>query len=143
MATVDETVSRFEGTVDKFTGDGALVLFGAPRAVEDHSRRACLAALELRGALERLGDVASSRHGAAFRVRMGISSGEVVLGRLGSDSREEAIGHTVGLSARLQTLAPPGGICVTGRTAELVDGEFELEDLGSVPVKGIQSLLSV
>ncbi|HEX3872746.1 MAG TPA: adenylate/guanylate cyclase domain-containing protein [Solirubrobacteraceae bacterium] len=137
LTAVERTVAPFGGAVDKFTGDGALVLFGARQATEDHARRACLAALELRGALERLGDAIAHTHTAGFRVRMGINSGEVVVGHLrGSRHAPEVIGHTVGLAQRVQALAPPGCVYLSEQTAALVEDEFALEELGPARVKG-------
>jgi class 3 adenylate cyclase/tetratricopeptide (TPR) repeat protein len=139
LTIVERTVDPFGGTVDKFTGDGALVLFGARQATEDHARRACLAALELRGALERLGDSIAQTHTTGFRVRMGINSGEVVVGHLtGSRGSPEVIGHTVGLAQRVQSLATPGCVYLSERTAVLVADEFALEELGPARVKGTQ-----
>jgi adenylate cyclase len=139
LTTVERTVDPFGGSVDKFTGDGALVLFGARQATEDHARRACLAALELRGTLERLGDTLADGHSDGFRVRMGINSGEVVVGHLrGRRGTPEVIGHTVGLAQRVQSLAPPGRIYLSERTASLVADEFALDQLGPAQVKGTQ-----
>jgi class 3 adenylate cyclase/tetratricopeptide (TPR) repeat protein len=144
LTTVERTVAPFGGTVDKFTGDGALVLFGARRATEDHARRACLAALELRGALERLGDALAHSHTAGFRVRMGINSGEVVVGHLrGSRGAPEVIGHTVGLAQRVQSLALPGCVYLSERTAALVADEFALEEFAPARVKGTQRPIRV
>jgi predicted ATPase/class 3 adenylate cyclase len=144
LTTVERTVGPFGGTVDKFTGDGALVLFGARRATEDHARRACLAALELRGALERLGDALAHSHTAGFRVRMGINSGEVVVGHLrGSRHAPEVIGHTVGLAQRVQSLALPGCVYLSERTAALVADEFALEEFAPARVKGTQRPIRV
>ena len=140
LTAVERTVDPFGGTVDKFTGDGALVLFGARQATEDHARRACLAALELRGALGRLGDALAHSHAPGFRVRMGINSGEVVVGQLrGSRGALEVIGHTVGLAQRVQSLAAARArVYLSERTAALVEDEFVLEELGPVKVKGTQ-----
>jgi adenylate cyclase len=139
LTTIEQTVEPFGGIVDKFTGDGALVLFGARRATEDHARRACLAALQLRGALERLGDVLAHSHTAGFRVRMGINSGEVVVGHLtGRGGAPEVIGHTVGLAQRIQALATPGCVYLAERTALLVEGEFALEEFPPAQIKGTQ-----
>jgi class 3 adenylate cyclase len=76
-------VHRFEGTVNKFTGDGIMALFGAPIAHEDHARRACYAALHLRDELARYAAELRREHGLSFSVRMGLNSGEVVVGRIG------------------------------------------------------------
>ncbi|HEY5196999.1 MAG TPA: adenylate/guanylate cyclase domain-containing protein [Solirubrobacteraceae bacterium] len=139
LTAVERTVDPFGGTVDKFTGDGALVLFGARQATEDHARRACLAALELRGTLERLADTLAQGHTSGFRVRMGINSGEVVVGHLrGGRGTPEVIGHTVGLAQRVQSLAQPGCIYLSERTAALVESGFVLDELGPAKVKGTQ-----
>jgi len=139
LTTIERTVDPFGGIVDKFTGDGALVLFGARQATEDHARRACLAALQLRGALERLGDALAHTHATGFRVRMGINSGEVVVGHLrGRSGAPEVIGHTVGLAQRIQALASPGCVYLSERTALLVENEFALGEFPPAQVKGTQ-----
>ena len=116
-----ESVTRFEGTVDKFTGDGIMAIFGAPIAHEDHARRACYAALQM------LDDVAGyaadlrREKGLNFSTRIGINSGEVVAGAIGGGggSAYTAIGHTVGLAQRMEALAEPGKAYLTESTAEL------------------------
>jgi class 3 adenylate cyclase/tetratricopeptide (TPR) repeat protein len=132
-----EGVHRFEGTVDKFTGDGIMALFGAPVAHEDHARRACDAALNLQLELDSFATQLRPA-GLSFSVRMGLNSGEVVVGRIGEDLGMEytAIGHTVGLAQRMEALAEPGHAYLTEHTARLVDGWFALRDLGPVEVKG-------
>ncbi|HEX3041192.1 MAG TPA: adenylate/guanylate cyclase domain-containing protein [Solirubrobacterales bacterium] len=133
-----ETVTRFEGTVDKFTGDGIMAIFGAPIAHEDHARRACYAALQM------LDDVAGyaaelrRAKGLNFSTRIGINSGEVVAGAIdgGGGSSYTAIGHTVGLAQRMEALAEPGKAYLTEGTAELARGYLDLEDLGEFEIKG-------
>lgn len=138
FAILAEGVERFEGFVDKFTGDGIMALFGAPIAHEDHAQRACLAALHLRDAARTYASEVRARHGVPFAVRIGINSGEVVVGRIGDDLRMEftAQGHTVGLAQRMEALAESGHICVSEHTAQLVEGYFTLRDLGRTQVKG-------
>jgi class 3 adenylate cyclase len=131
-------VHRFEGTVDKFTGDGIMAVFGAPVAHEDHARRACYAALRM------LDDIASyaaelrRSEGLSFSTRIGINSGEVIAGAIGEggDAGYTAIGHTVGLAQRMEALAEPGKAYLTEAAAELAHGFFELEDLGEFEIKG-------
>ncbi|HEU4705936.1 MAG TPA: adenylate/guanylate cyclase domain-containing protein [Solirubrobacterales bacterium] len=129
------SVTRFEGTVDKFTGDGIMAIFGAPVAHEDHARRACYAALQM------LDDVASyagelrREKGLNFSTRIGINSGEVVAGAIGEGSYT-AIGHTVGLAQRMEALAEPGKAYLTEHTAELARGYLDLDDLGEFEIKG-------
>jgi class 3 adenylate cyclase len=140
-----EGVQRFEGFVDKFTGDGIMALFGAPIAHEDHAQRACYAALHLRTELARYGTEVKRTHGVGFSTRIGIHSGEVIVGKIGDDLRMDytAQGHTVGLAQRMEALASPDTCYLTGATAALAQGYFELEDLGDFQVKGVQAPVRV
>jgi class 3 adenylate cyclase/tetratricopeptide (TPR) repeat protein len=117
-------VHRYEGTMNQFLGDGFMALFGAPIAHEDHARRAVLAALGITGRAE-------------VKVRIGINSGLVVVGAIGDDLRVDytAFGDTTVLAARLQAAAPPGAVLVSQRTAELVSGYFQVEEVSPVQVK--------
>jgi class 3 adenylate cyclase/tetratricopeptide (TPR) repeat protein len=132
-------VHRFEGTVNQFTGDGVLALFGAPIAHEDHAQRACLAALHIRDAVRAFAAEVGARDGVQFDIRMGLNSGNVVIGRVSDDLSMDyaALGHDVGLAQRMQSLARPGHICLSEHTARLVEGYFELRDLGRAQVKGL------
>jgi class 3 adenylate cyclase/tetratricopeptide (TPR) repeat protein len=145
LAIVSDGVHRFEGTVDKFTGDGAMALFGAPIAHEDHARRTCLAALHLHDKLGEFANELRRSEGLNLSVRIGLNSGEVVVGTIGDDLRLEytAIGHTFGLAQRMESLAEPGRAYLTAHTAELVEGYFELDDLGEFDVKGVSEPLRV
>jgi class 3 adenylate cyclase len=140
-----EGVHRFEGTVNQYTGDGIMALFGAPIAHEDHAQRACWAALHLGDGLRRYAEELKRTHGLLFSVRMGLNSGDVVVGRIGDDLRMDytAQGHTVGLAQRMEQLADPGRAYVTGHTARLVAGYFRLRDLGRFAVKGLREPLGV
>lgn len=117
-------VHRYGGTINQFLGDGFMALFGAPLAHEDHARRAVLAAL---GIMDR----------AEVAVRIGINSGLVVVGAIGDDLRVDytAFGDTTVLAARLQVAAAPGAVLVSERTAGLVRGYFQLENVPPVQVK--------
>ncbi len=110
FAILSDGVHRFEGTVNQFTGDGIMALFGAPIAHEDHARRACYAALHLKEELRRYAEELKRTRGLSFSVRMGLNSGEVVVGKIGDDLRMDytAQGQTVGLAARMEQLAEPG-----------------------------------
>ncbi len=132
-------VHRFEGTVNEYRGDGIMALFGAPIAHEDHAQRACYAALHLRDAVREYANEVRVRHGIPFGVRIGLNSGEVVVGRIGDDLRMDytAQGHTVGLAQRMEALAESGHICLSEHTARLVEGYFRLQDLGRTKVKGV------
>jgi class 3 adenylate cyclase len=131
-------VHRYEGTINQYTGDGIMALFGAPISHEDHAQRACAAALDLARELGALAEDVRRESGLEFAVRMGLNSGEVVVGRIGDDLRMDytAQGHVVGLAARVQQLAPPGGISVTEQTARLAAGFFDFLDRGEQSLKG-------
>ncbi len=139
FAILSEGVHRFEGTVNQYTGDGIMALFGAPIAHEDHPRRACYAALHLGEELRRYAEELKRTKGLNFSVRMGMNSGEVVVGMIGDDLRMDytAQGQTVGLAARMEQLAEPGRAYVTEYTAKLVEGFFEVRDLGEFDLKGV------
>ncbi len=131
-------VHRFEGTVNQYTGDGIMALFGAPVAHEDHAQRACYSALHLQGELRRYADELRVDRGLSFAARIGLNSGEVIVGKIGDDLRMDytAQGHTVGLASRVERLAEPGTVFLTERTARLVEGFFQLRDLGTSSVAG-------
>jgi adenylate cyclase len=135
-----EGVHRFEGTVNQYTGDGIMALFGAPIAHEDHAPRACYAALHLRERLSRYTDELRLSHGLNLGVRMGMNSGEVVVGKIGDDLRMDytAQGQTVNLAARIEQIAAPGHIYLTDRTARQVEGYFRLRDVGPLRIKGVR-----
>ncbi len=132
-----DEVRRFEGTVDKFTGDGIMAIFGAPVAHEDHARRACFAALRMLDDIAEYAAELRRKHGLNFSVRIGINSGEVIAGAIGDDDGGyTAVGHTVGLAQRMEALAEPGKAYLTEAAFELAHGFFELEDLGEFEIKG-------
>src|SRR3954463_4349369 len=133
-----EGVHRFEGTVDKFTGDGIMALFGAPVAHEDHARRACYAALHLQRELASYAAELRRTKGLSFSVRTGLNSGEVVVGAIGDDLGMEytAIGYTVGLAQRMEQLAAADRIYLTEHTAALVVDYMTRPALGEFRVKG-------
>jgi class 3 adenylate cyclase len=131
-------VHRFEGTINQFTGDGVMALFGAPIALEDAPRRAVSAALAIQDALVPFGEETRGRLGAEFLMRIGINTGQVVVGRIGDDLRMDytAVGDTTNLAARLEQLARPGTILISEATQNLVEGYFDSEDLGELGIKG-------
>jgi len=145
FAILADGVHRFECTVNQYTGDGIMALFGAPIAHEDHAPRACFAALHLQRELRHYADEVRLEHGLGFSVRMGLNSGEVVVGKIGDDLRMDytAQGHTVGLAARMEQMADPGKALLTGHTAKLVSGYFQLRDLGETRIKGLSDPLRV
>jgi class 3 adenylate cyclase len=137
FSILSDEVRRFEGTVDKFTGDGIMAVFGAPVAHEDHARRACFAALRMLDDIAGYAAELRRAHGLNFSVRIGINSGEVIAGAIGEDEGGyTAVGHTVGLAQRMEALAEPGKAYLTEATAELARGFFELSDLGEFEIRG-------
>jgi adenylate cyclase len=138
FAILADAVTRFEGTVDKFTGDGIMAVFGAPIAHEDHARRACYAALQMLDDVSEYAAELRRGPGLNFSTRIGINSGEVVAGAIGegSEGAYTAIGHTVGLAQRMEALAEPGKAYLTEHAAALASGFLDLEDLGEFEIKG-------
>ncbi len=116
-------VQRYGGTVDKFTGDGIMAIFGAPIALEDHAIRACLAALDVQKEAERLAVQVDRNDGIALQLRIGLNSGQVIAGEIGSGPfGYTAVGEQVGMAERMESVAPPGGVMLSESTARLVEG---------------------
>ena len=116
-------VKRYGGTVDKFTGDGIMAVFGAPVALEDHAVRACLAALGVQEEAKRLADDVQERDGVDLQLRVGLNSGQVIAGEIGSGALGyTAVGEQVGMAQRIESVAPPGGVILSESTARLVEG---------------------
>jgi class 3 adenylate cyclase len=130
-------VQRFGGTVDKFTGDGIMAVFGAPVALEDHAVRACLAGLGIQEEAKALAAEVERRDGAELLVRVGLNSGEVIAGEIGSGALGyTAIGEQVGLAQRMESAAPPGEVMLSDSTARLVEGTATLGESELVQVNG-------
>ena len=130
-------VQRYGGTVSQFTGDGIMAVFGAPVALEDHAVRACLAALGVQEEAKRLAAGVHDRDGIDLRLRVGLNSGQVIAGEIGSGSfGYTAIGEQVGMAQRMESVAPPGGVMLSASTARLVDGAAALGEPKMVRIKG-------
>ncbi|OBF36288.1 adenylyl cyclase [Mycobacterium sp. ACS1612] len=130
-------VQRYQGTVDKFTGDGLMALFGAPVALEDHAVRACIAALEIQSVTKELAAEVLRRDGVTLDIRVGLNSGDVVVGEIGSGpGRYTAVGHPVGMAQRMEAAAPVGGVLCALSTADLVAAAAQLGPVLQVAVKG-------
>ncbi|MCB1748547.1 MAG: AAA family ATPase [Gammaproteobacteria bacterium] len=138
-------VHRFEGTINQFTGDGIMALFGAPIAHEDHAQRACYAALHLHDALRAYANELRRTQGLNLAVRMGLNSGVVVVGAIGDDLRMDytAQGQTVGLAQRMEQLAAADSAYLAAATAKLVEGYVDLRALGEFTLKGVSEPLAV
>ncbi len=131
-------VQHYGGMVDKFTGgDGLMALFGAPLALEDHPLRACIAALEIQSVAEELAAEVLHADGVALHLRIGLNSGEVIAGQIGSGpGRYTAVGHPVGMAQRMEAAAPPDGVLCSLSTARLVGESARLGPVRQVAVKG-------
>jgi class 3 adenylate cyclase len=130
-------VQRYGGTVDKFTGDGIMAVFGAPVALEDHAIRACLAALGIQEETARLAADVKGRDCVDLRLRVGLNSGQVIAGEIGSGALGyTAIGDQVCMAQRMESVAPPGGVLLSASTARLVEGAATLGDAELVQIKG-------
>ena len=134
QSACSEVVSRFDGHVAQYLGDGVLVYFGYPKAHEDDAQRAVRAGLGLVEAVAGLGVPAGP-----LSVRVGIDTGLVVVGDVGAGKSHEqlALGDTPNRAARLQALASPGSVVISDSTRRLVAGSFALRDLGLQSLKGL------
>jgi class 3 adenylate cyclase len=125
------------GTVVQFTGDGLMAVFGAPVALEDHAVRACLAALGVQEEAKRLALEVAERDGVDLQLRVGLNSGQVIAGEIGSGALGyTAIGEQVGMAQRMESVAPPGGVMLSASTARLVNSSAALGEAELVQIKG-------
>ncbi len=130
-------VRRYGGTVDKFTGDGIMAVFGAPVALEDHALRACLAALGIQQEVTFLAVEVEGRDAVDLHLRIGVNSGQVIAGEIGSGALGyTAIGEQVGMAQRMEAVAPPDGVMLSESTARLVEDVAVLADVELVHIKG-------
>ncbi|HET7665592.1 MAG TPA: adenylate/guanylate cyclase domain-containing protein [Mycobacterium sp.] len=130
-------VKRYGGTVDKFTGDGIMAVFGAPIAYEDHGARACLAAMGIQEQMAQIAAGVASRDGIDLRLRIGLNSGQVIAGDIGSTSLGyTTIGEHVGLAQRMQSVAPPAGVMLSDSTARIVADVATLAEPEMAYIKG-------
>jgi class 3 adenylate cyclase/tetratricopeptide (TPR) repeat protein len=138
FAQMIKPVYQYEGTIARLMGDALLAFFGAPIAHEDDPRRAILAGLDIVEAIKPYRELIMDRYGVDFDVRVGINTGLVVVGAVGSDLRMEysALGDAINLAARMEQTAEPGTVRIAHDTYKLVKNLFEFRSLGSVEVKG-------
>ncbi|HTQ22109.1 adenylate/guanylate cyclase domain-containing protein, partial [Mycobacterium sp.] len=130
-------VKRYGGTVDKFTGDGIMAVFGAPLALEDHAIRACFAALGVQEETAQLAVEVKDRDGIDLWLRVGLNSGQVIAGEIGSGALGyTAIGDQVGLAQRMESVAQPGAVMLSASTERLVEGAATLGESALVQIKG-------
>jgi class 3 adenylate cyclase/tetratricopeptide (TPR) repeat protein len=133
-----DEIHKYEGTINQFTGDGIMAIFGAPVSHEDHGKRACYAALRIQDAIGDYGVKVKKDCGIEFRMRIGINSGPVIVGSIGDDLRMDytAVGDTTNLASRMESEALPGSILVSKNTHKIAGDFFEFEPIGKVEVKG-------
>jgi class 3 adenylate cyclase/tetratricopeptide (TPR) repeat protein len=133
------------GAINQYTGDGVMALFGAPVAYEDHIHRACHAALRIQGRMKDYTREVKRRYGVLFQLRMGINAGTVVVGAIGDNLRLDytAIGDVTNLAARLEALANPGGIRVSGAVKKAAEDFFRFHDEGDYDIKGKKAPVTV
>ena len=133
-----DEIHRHEGTINQFTGDGVMALFGAPVAHEDHAQRACHAGLSTQRAVSEYSEKIEKVYGVEFKLRIGLNSGPVIVGSIGDDLRMDytAVGDTTNLAARMESMATPGTVLATNHTHKLAKDFFKFEPLGKVQVKG-------
>ncbi len=133
-------VQRYGGTVDKFTGDGIMALFGAPVALEDHAIRACLAALDIQREAQALAPDIEHHDGVELRLRVGLNSGEVIAGEIDSGTATyTVIGEQVGMAQRMESVAPEGGVMLSDSTARLVEDVATLGEPEVIDIKGFHA----
>ncbi|HDZ26132.1 MAG TPA: adenylate/guanylate cyclase domain-containing protein, partial [Candidatus Aminicenantes bacterium] len=131
-------IHKYEGTINQFTGDGVMALFGAPVAHEDHAQRACHAALSIQKAVGEYEQKIKKDHGLDFKMRVGLNSGPVIVGAIGDDLRMDytAVGDTTNLASRMEGMAGSGAVMVSTDTYKMARDFFVFESVGKVPIKG-------
>ena len=122
-----DKIHQYEGTINQFTGDGVMALFGAPLAHEDHSQRACHSALSIQKAMGNYDEKLKKEYGIKFKMRIGLNSGPVIVGAIGDDLRMDytAVGDTTNLASRMESMARSGTIFVSKYTHRLARDFFE------------------
>lgn len=140
-----QAVFEFEGTIDKFMGDGVMVMFGAPIEQPDHALRAAKTALRLKEKAQGLSKRLEERYGRTVAFGIGINSGAAVVGNIGSKDRVDytAIGDTVNLAARLESNAKPNQVLISESVYEAIQHEIICEKLEPIKVKGKEKPVSI
>jgi class 3 adenylate cyclase len=140
-----EAVHRYEGTVNQVMGDGIMALFGAPLAHEDHTARACYAALRMQESVRRYAEEVRPTVGVPIHIRVGVNSGEVVVRSIGNDLHMDytAVGQTTHLAARMEQAAMPGSTLITADALRLAEGYIEVKPLGPIAVRGLTGPIEV
>jgi len=142
--TMVEVVFSCQGTVDKYIGDGLMVFFGDPETLPDHALRAVRAASAMQQKARELSEKWLAEGGFPLQIRVGINTGEVVVGNMGSSRRLSytVLGAAVNLAKRLESHAPVGGILISQRTYELIHPMISTRSMGLIQVKGVDEPVS-
>lgn len=145
FTVLTEVVFRHRGTVDKFMGDCLMALFGAPDDQTEHAVAALSAAEDMHRFVEASAPGWKEKYGIECRLAIGVSTGEALVGNLGSEARMEytAIGDAVNVAARLEALARPGQTLVTADTIAAVGDAFAFGTLGEHPLRGKKQLVTI
>ncbi len=140
-----EAIRRYGGHIVQSMGDGIFAIFGAPLANEDHAQRALYAGLRLQDELNRYSDRMGAEGSKRVQARVGINTGQAVVRSLltGKHPEYAPIGHSIGLAARMEALAPIGSVAVTAQTKRLCDGYFMFRPLGAARVRGVSEPVGV
>ena len=143
--TCAKVIARYEGHIAQYLGDGLLLYFGYPQAHEDDAQRAVRAGLGMVEALGQLNTRLGHERGVQLAVRLGIHTGQVVVGEIGSGARHEqlALGETPNVAARLQGIAAPNTLVISAATSQLLGGFFACQSLGTPTLKGVSQSLEV
>ena len=145
QAACTEVIERYDGHIAQVLSDALLIYFGWPTAHEDDAQRAVYAGLEMLGALTDANRRFTHLSRLDLAMRVAIHTGLVVVGEMGGGGRQEqlALGAVPHVAARLQALAPPGSVVISGATHALVQGYFTMRDLGAQALKGVASPVQV
>src|SRR5215467_13207983 len=140
-----DVIQRYDGHIAQLLGDGLLVYFGYPQAHEDDAQRAVRTGLGILAAMGDLNTRLQQAKGIQLAIRVGINTGLVVVGAMGSEGRQEqlALGETPNVAARIQGLAAPNTIAMSEATYRLVQGYFECQDLGAQALRGVTESMRV
>jgi len=145
FAPIVALIDKYNGSINKFLGDGLMAIFGAPFSHEDDPERAARASLEIMKSIEENGKIKIGNRIKSLKARIGINTGLCISGEIGSESRKEftVIGDTVNLASRLQENATPGKILIGEKTFQRIKDSFTTSPLRKLKIKGKKDLVSV
>ena len=131
-------IHKYQGTINQFTGNGIIAMFGAPSAIENHARNSCMAALAAQSSVKNYAKTLKQKLGISFKIRIGLNSGPVVVGSIGDDLRYDytAFGDTTYLAFMIQNAAKPGSVLLSNSTYKRVCNYFNFSSLEPFSYKG-------